>query len=51
MVKVEAEATIGKEREFLNGEGNVTVAPLRAVFANGKSVLLDALAHPLNIPL
>lgn len=48
---VEAEAAIVKETECLNGEGNVTVAPLRAVFTNGRSVLLDTLAHPLNIRL
>lgn len=48
---VVTEAAIVKEAECLNGEGKDTVTPLRLVFTNRKSVLLDVLAHPLNIPL
>lgn len=41
-----AEAAIVRETECLNGEGSVTVTPLRAVFTSRSSVLLDVLAHP-----
>lgn len=51
VVTGEAEPAIVKETECLNGEENVNGAPPGSALANGKSVLLDGLAHPLNIPL